>query len=87
MNNCLYHPVYRVCRNCGKVMERSEQRVCQEPASVTGDAASRIDALREVRALILSNAKSNWKSGLTERSDALTDLLTEFDRAFPESRE
>ena len=80
MTTCLYHPIYRSCQNCGRDMERAEQREC---TAVHADGMfrsgpewqARKAALREARSLIKDNAVSTWKSGQIERSDGLTDLL------------
>jgi len=84
--NCDYNPIYRICRNCGREMERSQVRQCMAASSAHERVADRERtlALREARDLIKSNAVSTWKSGQIERSDGLTDLLVEFDRRFPE---
>ncbi len=88
--NCVYHPIYRVCRACGRDMERGQERECvvaQPPEQVDIESASRSKALREARELIKNHAVMTWNSGLTERSDGLTDVLVEFDLKFPEGKE
>ena len=90
MITCVYHPIYRSCRNCGRDLNRDQVRPCVAmPNSLAEEVVStvRTSTLQIVRAMIQSNAQSTWKAGLTERSDALTDLLVEFDARFPEARE
>ncbi len=89
MSECVYHPIYRVCRNCGHEMQREETRVCQAAAAPLSlaDRIDRITALRETRALIKDHAVRTWKLGLTERSDGITEVLVDFDLKFPEARD
>jgi len=89
--NCHYHPIYRCCQNCGHSMEREQVRDCLSPSAVMvtdrSDQPARTTALCEARALILKHAMSTWRGGLTERSDGITEVLVEFDQAFPEALE
>ncbi len=92
MTECVYHPIYRSCRNCGADMERGQVRKCltamyKKPEPLNGEGGARIDALREARALIQKHAMSTWRGGLIERSDGITEVLVDFDLAFPEARE
>ncbi len=88
MSYCVYHPIYRTCRICGKDMERNEPRECDAevvPPLFNGEGSARIDALREARELIKTHAMMTWKSGQIERSDGITDVLVDFDLKFPEA--
>lgn len=90
MTDCVYHPIYRSCRNCGADMERGQARECSPPVEsprelLNGEGSARIDALRQARALIQKHAMSTWKGGLIERSDGITEVLVDFDLAFPEA--
>lgn len=82
--NCQYHPIYRKCSNCGLEMERGQERECQDPPP---PSPIRVQALCEARALIKQHAVMCWNSGLTERSDGITEVLVEFDLKFPEALE
>lgn len=87
MRNCYYHPVYRNCLHCGHEMQREEVRLCPMPESRPPHGVSdRVAALREARALLLMHAMSTWNGGLLERSDAITEVLAEFDLKFPEAK-
>lgn len=81
--NCRYHPLFRSCDQCGVEMERAQQREC----SVTPEPSERVKALREARELIKTHAVITWKSGHTERSDGITDVLVDFDLNFPEAKQ
>jgi len=83
---CVYHPIYRSCRNCGKDMEREQVRECIAPNVPTlfnGEGSARIDALMQARALIQLRL-ANTPAGFGEA--ALHDLLVEFDQRFPEGK-
>ena len=86
---CSYHPIYRSCVRCGLDMDRYQERVCapKSPSVVPSppDRTERIQALREARELIKKHAISTWKGGLIDRSDGITEVLVDFDRAFPEA--
>lgn len=47
---------------------------------------ARTAALVEARAVFAQNAIAAWKGGQTERSDGITDAITDFDMKFPEAR-
>lgn len=81
--NCQYHPLYRNCVQCGREMERGQERVC----SFTAEPSERTKALREARELIKSHAVMTWKSGQIAASDGITGVLVDFDLKFPEGRE
>ncbi len=88
MSECVYHPIYRSCRNCGADMERNQVRKCLKDLYRKPEPISeRITALREARELIKNHAMSTWKGGLTERSDGITEVLVDFDLKFPEAKE
>ncbi len=73
--------------NCVMDMERNEPRECAAeivPPLLNGEGSARIGALREARALIQKHAMSTWRGGLIERSDGITEVLVDFDLAFPE---
>jgi len=81
---CIYHTIYRVCCNCGRDMGRHEKRECVAPNvptlfSTEGERTARITALLEARALIVRVARDTTLP-------SIGDVLTEFDRVFPETR-
>lgn len=59
---------------------RSELVARIQPPAIT----ERTQALREAREVIKKHAISTWRAGLTERSDAVTEVLVDFDLEFPE---
>lgn len=83
--NCQYHPIYRNCVRCGREMERGAGLACV--GAPPTEPTERVKALREARWLIQKHAMSTWRGGLAERSDGITEVLVDFDIAFPEAIE
>lgn len=79
----IWHLIYRTCVICGT--DRDKPRQLCEPLPVSTNA-ERARALQEARALIREHAWMTWNAGQLERSDGITDLLSEFDSRFPEGK-
>lgn len=90
MSACVYHPGYRACQSCGHPMQLGQVRGCialRRTLAPVDEHPARVTALREARALIAKHAMSTYRGGLIERSDGITEVLVDFDRAFPEALE